>query len=69
MGVSEFLIKQVVDEDIYSFKYKMRKGQFLLHPMKKKKKDNPAKLFKKFNHSFQMDMFWFSEKRKILPNA
>ena len=27
-GVSEFIIRQVVHEDIWYFSYKMRKGQF-----------------------------------------
>ena len=43
MVVSEFLIRQVVFEDIWYFLYKMRKGQFSLQVIKDKKKDHTAK--------------------------
>ena len=50
MGVYEFLIKQVVHEDIWYFSYKMRKGQFLSQALKDKRKDYAAKLLNKFKH-------------------
>ena len=44
IGESEFLIRQVVHEDIHYFSYKMRKGQFLSQAVKDKRKDRAAKL-------------------------
>ena len=38
MGMSVFLIRQVVHEDIWYFSYKIRKGQFLSQAMKDKRK-------------------------------
>ena len=45
MEVLEFLIRQVVHEDIQYFLYKMRKGQFLSKDMKDKRKGHNVKLF------------------------
>ena len=47
MGASEFLIKQIVHEDVQYSSYKMRNGQFLSRAIKDKRKDHAAKLFKK----------------------
>ena len=44
IGISEFLIRQVVHEDIQYFLYKMRKGQFLSQAMKNKRKSHAQKL-------------------------
>ena len=45
MGVSEFLIRQVVHVDIQYFSYKMINGKFLWQAMKNKRKDPAAKFF------------------------
>ena len=44
IGISEFLIRQVVYEGIRYFSFKMRKGQFLSEAMKDKRKVRAAKL-------------------------
>ena len=44
VAVSNFLIRQVVHEDIQYFLYKIRKGQFLSQAMMDKRKDLSAKL-------------------------
>ena len=59
VGVSEFLIWQVVHEDIWHFSYKARKGQFLSQIMMDKRKDCSEKLLNKFNHPLQMNMLCF----------
>ena len=53
MEVSEFLIRQVVNEDIQYFSFKTRKGQFLSPVMKEKRKDRTAKLLNKLDHPLQ----------------
>ena len=49
IGVSEFLIRQVVYKDILYFSYKMRKGNFLLQATRDKRKVRAAE-FKKLKH-------------------
>ena len=63
--VSEFLIWQIVHEDIHYFSYK-----FLSQAMKNKMKDDAAKLFNKLKHPFQLNILWFfSNQKKILPES
>ena len=50
MEISEFLIRQVVHEDVWYFSYKMRKGQFLSQVMKDKRKDCAVKFLNKLKH-------------------
>ena len=58
LGVSEFLIRQVVHEEIRYFSYKLRKSQFLWQAVKDKKKDYDEKLFNKLKHPLQPNIFW-----------
>ena len=64
MGLFEFLIRQVVHEDIWYFWYKIRKGQFLSKSMKDKRKDQAAKLFNKFKHPLQLNILCISSDKK-----
>ena len=57
--MSEFLIRQVMHEDIWYFSYKIRNGQFLSQAMKEKRKDHTAKLLNKLKYSFEPNMLWF----------
>ena len=52
IGVSEFLIKQVVREDMW-------KEQFLSEAMKDKRKDCTTKHLKKLEQPLQLNIFWF----------
>ena len=45
MGLAEFLIMQVVQEDIRYCSYKLRRGEFFSQVMKNKRKDLAAELF------------------------
>ena len=66
IGVSEFLIKLEVHEDIRYFSYKIRKGQFLSQTMKDKKKDRTGKLLKKFKHTLQLNIFqYFTDEKNF----
>ena len=60
-----FLIKQVVLEEIRYFSFKMRNGQFSSKAMKDTRKDRAAKLLNKLKHYFQPKYFEFSNMRKI----
>ena len=64
MGVSEFLIKQVVHGDIRYFSCNIRKGEFPSQTMKAKNKDRPTKLFNKHKHPLNWLWFVFSQMRK-----
>lgn len=65
-GVSEFLIRQTVHEDIRYFSYKMRKGQFLSQAMKDKRKARAAKLLNKLKHPLLPNMLWvFSDEKNF----
>ena len=59
IGGSDFLIREVVHEDIPSFLCKMKKGQFLLQIMKDKRKDRAEKLLKKLKHLLQPNILCF----------
>ena len=70
MGLSKFLIKQVVHEDICFFSNKMRKGQFLLQAIKEKRKNCAAKLLNKLKHFLLPNMLWFfSDEKKFQPRS
>ena len=65
MGMSEFLIWQVVYEGIHYFSYKIRNGKFLLQAMKDRKKNKNADLFEQtqtspafFSFSFLREKFF-----------
>ena len=44
MGVFQFLIRQVVHEDIHYFSQKMRKAQFSSHAIDDQRKDHTSKI-------------------------
>ena len=44
VGVSEFIIRQLMSKDIWYFSYKIKKGQFLSHALK----DNVKRLLQSF---------------------
>ena len=50
MGASDFLIWQLVYEDIWHWLYQMRKGQLFSKPMNLKRKDCAGKLLNKLKH-------------------
>ena len=52
--MSEFLIRQVVHENIWCFS-----DYFYHRPKKDKRKDNSAKLFNTLKHTHKLNMFWF----------
>ena len=58
MGISEFLIKQVLHEYIQYLSYKGRKGPFFLYhrPWRNKRNERAAKLLNKLNHLLQPNM-------------
>ena len=64
MGVSEFLIRQVVHENIRYFSYKMRRDQFLSQAMKDKRKDCAIKVLNKLKHPLQPNTLWFFSDEK-----
>ena len=69
MGASEFLIRQVLHKNIWYFSSKMRKGKFLSHSMKDKRKDCIAKLLNKLKHPLQLNMLWFfSDEKNFLQD-
>ena len=59
MGVSAFLIRLVVHEEIRYLSCKIRKGQFLSWVMKDKRKDCTEKLFNKPKHPLKLNMLCF----------
>ena len=61
--VSEFLIRQVVHEDIHYFSHKMRKSQFSSQDMKDKIKG--FKKNKKTQASLLLNRLWFFSDEKI----
>ena len=64
LGVSEFLIRQVMREDIPYFSYKMRKGSFLSQAMKDKKKEHAAKILNKTKNPFIANILCFFLRRE-----
>ena len=63
--VSEFLIRQVVHEDIHYFWYKMRKGQFLSQAMK----DKMLLWFWTNSNIFSYQTFFFADEKEFLPGS
>ena len=59
MGVSEFLIRQMVHEDVLYFSCNVRKDQFLSQAIKGKTKYYTTNLFTELNHHLQSNMLWF----------
>ena len=59
MGRNEFLLKQVVHDDLRHFLHKMRKRQCLSEAVKDKKKFHAVKLLNKLKHPLQLKCFAF----------
>ena len=65
MGVSEFLVRQLVHEDFQYFSYRMVKEQLISQVMKDKTKDRAAKRFSKLNYPLKTNMLCFFSDKKI----
>ena len=61
IGMSEFLMKQVVHEDIQYFSNKMRKSYFLSLAMKGKMSDRAVILLNKLKNSLRPNRLWFTQ--------
>ena len=68
MGMSEFIIRQIMHKDIWYFSYKMRKSQFLSQAMKYKRKGCTAKLLNKHKQASPQTEYAliFCRREKIL---
>lgn len=64
MGVSQFLIRQVGQQDIRCISYKGRKRQLLFRAIKSKWRGRATSVLNKLKHPLQLNMPWFCRRRE-----
>ena len=64
LNVSDFTIRQCVNEDLRCKSYRLQTGQFLSEGMKNRRLEKSVKLLNKLKHPKDPDMLWFFSDEK-----